>query len=167
MVTFSPYSYRRLCHFAIIRTNEPTRGLVNTVSCGSRKHREEWTNQNAWKRAFCADWLILPLLPKRSRGSRRNTPFARIRIFLKPHIFLLESVLWAHKANDSAHSSAVYARTKCAILYIFADACGRGLGSSLKAADAERYHDAESGEKKWKFLISTSVLVSVHNNTTQ
>ena len=92
---------------------------------------------------------------------------ARIRIFLKPHIFLLESVLWAHKANDSAHSSAVYARTKCAILYIFADACGRGLGSSLKAADAERYHDAESGEKKWKFLISTSVLVSVHNNATQ
>ena len=30
---FSPYSYRRLCQFAIIRTNEPTRGLVNTLSC--------------------------------------------------------------------------------------------------------------------------------------
>ena len=27
--------------FAIIRLNEPTRGLVNTVSCGSRKHKEE------------------------------------------------------------------------------------------------------------------------------
>ena len=142
----SPYSYRRLCQFAIIRTNEPTSGLVNTVSCGSRKHKEEWTNQNAWKRPFFADWVILPLLPA-TPATLVHPVRTNPDIFGTAYFFTWIGPLTTH-SQWFRSIIRIYAPTKCAVLNIFADACGRGLGSSLKATDVERYHDAESSEKK-------------------
>ena len=160
----SPYSYRRLCQFAIIRTNEPTGGLVNTVSCGSRKHREEWTNQNAWKRPFCADWVILPLLPA--------TPATLVHpVRTNPDIFETAYFFtWIGPLTTQSQWFRSFIRSLCAYKM-----CGfkyiRGCvwtETWLQSQSNGRWTVSwrwVKRKKKWKFLISTSV--SVHNNARQ